>query len=364
MRSALVLARRGLGRVWPNPAVGCVLVAGGHTGRRIVGRGVTQPGGRPHAEAIALERAGRAARGAVAYVTLEPCAHDRAGGSCCAALIEAGIGRAVIACEDPDPRTNGQGVARLRAAGIPVTVGLLGEEAAALNEGFFRRVRDGRPMITLKLATSLDGRIAAPSGDSRWITGEEARARGHLLRASHDAILAGSATALADDPSLTCRLPGLEDRSPVRVIADRRLRLSPDALVIRTARQTPTWVLTSPDADAQRRRALEAAGAEVVTLAGAPPDAAAMAAALAARGITRLLIEGGGEIAAAFLAAGLVDRLAWFTAPRILGGDATPAVAALALQRVSDAPTFAVLGRGCFGDDFLTDGTRRSQDIR
>ena len=221
MAGALALARRGLGRVAPNPAVGCVLVKDGH----IIGRGWTLNGGRPHAETEALRRAGSAAKGATAYVTLEPCAHHGKTGPCAEALVAAGIARAVVAIEDPDPRVSGKGIAILQRAGIAVTMGVGQAAAAAINEGFFRRVRDRRPLFTLKLATSLDGRIATHTGESRWITGEKARAQAHLLRAEHDAVLIGSDTALIDDPKLTCRLPGLERVSPLRIVLDGRLRL-------------------------------------------------------------------------------------------------------------------------------------------
>ncbi|MGQ3031841.1 MAG: bifunctional diaminohydroxyphosphoribosylaminopyrimidine deaminase/5-amino-6-(5-phosphoribosylamino)uracil reductase RibD, partial [Ferrovibrionaceae bacterium] len=220
MRHALGLAARGLGRTWPNPAVGCVLVRD----EIVLARGNTQPGGRPHAEVVALSRAGSQAAGATAYVTLEPCAHHGKTPPCADALIAAGIGRCVVALQDPDPRVDGGGIRRLLAAGIPVTTGVCEAEAAALNAGFLMRVRQGRPLVTLKLATTLDGRIATHAGESRWITGATARARGHLMRADHDAIMVGIGTALTDDPDLTCRLAGLEDRSPVRIVLDGRLR--------------------------------------------------------------------------------------------------------------------------------------------
>ena len=221
MQTTLGLARRGLGAVWPNPAVGCVIVNDG----RVVGRGWTQPGGRPHAETEALRRAGAMARGATAYVSLEPCCHWGQTPPCADALIGAGVRRVVVAIEDPDPRVAGNGVARLRAAGLVVDIGLGAGEAAEVNAGFLTRQRLGRPLVTLKLATSLDGRIATSSGESRWITAAPARERGHKLRAEHDAIMVGTATVLADDPQLTCRLPGLEHRSPVRVVPDRYLRI-------------------------------------------------------------------------------------------------------------------------------------------
>lgn len=340
MATALALARRGLGQVWPNPAVGCVLVRDGV----VVGRGWTQPGGRPHAETEALRRAGAAAAGAVAYVSLEPCAHEGLTPPCADALIAAGIARAVVAASDPDPRTAGRGIRRLRAHGIAVTTGVGEAEAERLNRGFFLRILHGRPLFTLKTATSLDGRIATRTGHSRWITGDSARRLGHWLRASHDAILVGSETALADDPELTCRLPGLGDLSPVRIVADGRLRLDPRSKLVLGARTRPLWVLTVAGAPPGRSRALAAAGAELIEVPAdrsSHPDAAEIAAALAARGLTRVLIEGGGSLAASFLAAGLVDDVAWFRAPLIIGGDGRAAAAPLGVETVPAAPVFA-----------------------
>lgn len=339
MQTALALAGRGLGQVWPNPAVGCVLVKEGS----IVGRGWTQKGGRPHAETEALARAGEGARGATAYVSLEPCAHQGATGPCSEALIEAGIARAVIALEDPDPRVNGQGIARLHAAGVAVAVGLCRRLAEELNLGFLLRVTQGRPMFTLKLATSLDGRIATRSGDSKWITGEQARARAHLLRATHDAVLVGSGTVLADDPDLRCRLPGMADRSPVRLVADGRLRTPADARLVVTAAETPTWILTRAEADPLKRARLADAGAQIIDVATDDEgrlDPVAMAGALAARGLTRVMLEGGGTLAAAFLRANLIGRLAWFTAPKIIGGDGKAAVGSLHLASVGAAGAY------------------------
>lgn len=340
MALALALARRGLGRVWPNPAVGCVLVNEGV----VVGRGWTQPGGRPHAETEALARAGQAASGATAYVSLEPCAHHGQTPPCCDALLAAGVARAVIAAADPDPRTAGRGIDRIRSQGVEVTTGVAEAEALRLNRGFFLRIGRGRPLFTLKTATSLDGRIGTHTGHSRWITGERARRFGHWLRASHDAILVGSETALADDPELSCRLPGLASRSPVRVVADGRLRLNPASKLVRSAGTRPLWVLTLAGATPGRRDALAEAGAELIEVAAdrsGHPDAVAMANALGARGLTRVLIEGGGRLAASFLAAGLVDDVAWFRAPLIIGGDGRAAAAPLGVETVPAAPHFA-----------------------
>jgi diaminohydroxyphosphoribosylaminopyrimidine deaminase / 5-amino-6-(5-phosphoribosylamino)uracil reductase len=352
MRAALALARRGLGNVWPNPAVGCVLVEAG----RVVGRGWTRPGGRPHAETEALRRVGRRAHGAAAYVSLEPCSHRGQTPPCADALIAAGIGRVVAAIEDPDPRVAGRGIARLRAAGIAVEVGVGAAEAAEVNAGFFSRVQRGRPLVTLKLATSLDGRIAMPSGESRWISGTPARARAHLLRARHDAVMVGIGTVLADDPQLTSRLDGLGARSPVRVVVDRQLRIPPGARLIAEARAVPTWLLAAPSAEPARREALSQNGAEVIDVeAGAEGlDLAAALAALGARGITRLLVEGGARLAAALLKARLVDRLAWFHAPLLIGGDGVPAVGALGIGALADAPGFARVSTETVGADLLT----------
>jgi diaminohydroxyphosphoribosylaminopyrimidine deaminase / 5-amino-6-(5-phosphoribosylamino)uracil reductase len=351
MQAALGLARRGLGRVWPNPAVGCVIVNGG----RIVGRGWTQPGGRPHAETEALRRAGAAARGGTAYVSLEPCAHWGQTPPCADALVEAGLARVVVAIEDPYPHVDGNGLKRLRAAGIAVELGLCAEAAAEINAGFLSRVTRGRPLVALKLATSLDGHIATASGESRWITGPAARERAHLLRAQYDAVMVGTGTALTDDPQLTCRLPGLGECQPLRIVLDRQLRLPLSSNLL--AGGPPTWVVMLPGADPQRRAALEQRGIEVID---APPDPAGMidlAAALAAlgrRGLTRLFVEGGARLAAALLRAGLVDRLHWFHAPRLFGGDALPAVAALDAVALADLPAFERIAVEAVGEDVLT----------
>ena len=351
MRHALALAARGLGQVAPNPAVGCVIVA--PENGRVLGRGWTQAGGRPHAETMALAEAGEAARGTTAYVTLEPCAHHGATPPCAEALIKAGVMRVLAAVEDPDPRVRGQGFAMLRAAGIVVTTNVLAKEAEALNEGFFRKVTVSRPLVTLKLAQSLDGRTASASGESQWITGEAARAYGHLLRARHDAILIGSETALKDDPSLTCRLPGLEGRSPVRVVLDSRLRLSEWSKLVQTAKEVPTVIFTT---SAGEGGALKVCGAEVIRVQPDPrgqPDLGAVLRELAGRGITRLLVEGGAIVHASFLNRGLADRLEVFTAPTVLGGAGHPAVGALAALALGEAPGFKRMGTRELGPDLL-----------
>ena len=290
MGAALALADRGVGRTAPNPNVGCLIVRDG----RVVGRGWTQPGGRPHAEAMALAQAGEAAKGATAYVTLEPCAHvSTRGPACTDLLIAARVARIVAAMGDPDPRTNGEGFARARAAGIAVTTGVREAEARAMIAGFLTRRAKSRPFVTLKLATSLDGRIARPDGESRWITGPQARAHTHLERSRHEAILIGRGTLEADAPRLDVRLPGLESRSPRRILLSR----TPE----------PGW--------------------ETIASPAAIGDLA---------GVDRLMVEGGAKTASAFLAAGLVDRLLLYRAP-ILIGDGRAALSDIGLARLSDA---------------------------
>ncbi|MBI4183771.1 MAG: bifunctional diaminohydroxyphosphoribosylaminopyrimidine deaminase/5-amino-6-(5-phosphoribosylamino)uracil reductase RibD [Proteobacteria bacterium] len=350
MRAALALARRGLGSAWPNPTVGCVLVKDG----RVLGRGWTQPGGRPHAETEALGRAGAAARGATAYISLEPCSHWGKTPPCSEAFVAAGIARAVIAVKDPDPRVNGAGIARLAEAGTAVEVGLLAEEAAEVNAGFFMRIAEGRPLVTLKTATTLDARIATARGESRWITGETARAFAHALRARHDAIMIGTGTLITDDPALTCRLPGLERRSPVRVILDARLRLPLTAKVVATAREVPTWLVTLAGAGRARADAYRGAGVEVMEVAAGAdqnPDLKAVLRALGGRGLTRLLVEGGERLSAALLREGLVDRIAWFRAPTVMGGDGLPFAAGIGIASLAAMRRFARTDRVDLGSD-------------
>lgn len=358
MRAALALAARGLGSVWPNPSVGCVLVQGGV----VVGRGWTQPGGRPHGETEALARAGEAARGATAYVSLEPCNHHGKTPPCTEALIAAGVVRVVIACEDPDPRVAGSGIRRLRDAGIRVDVGVCADQAWELNRGFFTRILHDRPMVTLKLATTLDGRIATHRGESKWITGPEARALGHGLRARHDAIMVGIRTAMSDNPELTCRLPGLEGRSPVRIVFDSRLRLPLTGKLVYAARQVPTWIVTRDDADGLRRQALADCGVQLIPVAadaaGLPDPARAMAD-LARRGLTRVLVEGGATLAASLLRARLVDRMEWFRAAKIIGGDGTAAVAAFGVDTLVQAAGFDRVRVRRAGDDLMESYVRR-----
>ncbi len=352
MRSALALARRGLGSSWPNPSVGCVVVRDG----RVVGRAVTAPGGRPHAESQALAMAGEAARGATVYVTLEPCCHHAGTPPCTDALIAAGVARVVVALRDCDARVNGAGLARLREAGIVVDEGLLVDTARELTAGFFSRIQRGRPIVTLKLASTLDGRIATATGASRWITGEPARRVAHGLRGRHDAVMVGVGTVLADDPDLTCRLDGFRATSPVRVVADARLRTPLSAKLVTTAAQTPTWVLARPDADAL---GLAAMGVAVLPVGpgrdavGVDLDAAL--GVLARRGLTSVLVEGGSRLAAALLRADLVDRIAWFHAPGVMGGDGLAAAQAFGVDDLERMPRFVRRDAQPVGDDMLTE---------
>lgn len=362
MDVALRLGRRGLGTTWPNPAVGAVLVQPNGAGGRIVGRGWTGEGGRPHAETQALARAGEAARGATLYVTLEPCSHWGRTPPCADAVIAAGVARVVACLEDPDPRVAGAGFARLRQAGVTVETGLMADTARQDLAGYLSRAQAGRPRVTLKLAASLDGRIALGDGRSRWITGPAARAWAHLERARHDAVLVGIGTVLADDPELTVRLPGYAAaarRQPLSAVVDARADLPGDSALAKAAGGRPVLLLTGRDAP---WRDLERAGVQVRPLPPGPDGRLRpedCLGALAEAGIGSVLIEGGAAVAASFLKAGLVDRIAWFGAPKLIGGDGLAALGALGLadleaaggwcpvERIArDGDTLVILVRG------------------
>jgi diaminohydroxyphosphoribosylaminopyrimidine deaminase / 5-amino-6-(5-phosphoribosylamino)uracil reductase len=355
MDLALTLGRRELGRTWPNPAVGAVVVNDGV----IVGRGWTAPGGRPHAEPVALARAGEAARGATLYVTLEPCSHVGKSPPCTDAVIAAGIKRVVSAIEDPNPEVAGQGHAKLRAAGTAVDIGIGATEAARDHAGHFRRVRDHRPHVILKLAISADDKIADAGHKRVAISGEVAKARTHLLRAQSDAILVGIGTVLADDPLLTCRLPGMAARSPVRVVLDPALRIPGNGRLVHSAREVPLWVMTSKLAEAPAATMLGAAGAEVIRIASTHTslpglDLSAVLHALAERGITRLLVEGGARIASSFVAGGLVDEFWLVRGARAIGSDGVAALDHLPLTSITQSPGFRVRASENLGEDVLT----------
>jgi diaminohydroxyphosphoribosylaminopyrimidine deaminase / 5-amino-6-(5-phosphoribosylamino)uracil reductase len=350
MQLALALGRRGLGRTWPNPAVGAVVVKDGV----ILGRGWTQPGGRPHAETEALKRAGKDAKGGTLYVTLEPCSHQGKTPPCVDAIIRAGIARVVAAMEDPNPDVAGTGYAKLRERGIMVDTDLGAEEATHTHAGHIRRMREGRPQVLLKLAVSADGKAGLPGRKPAAITGEAARTRVHQMRAETDAILVGIGTVLSDDPHLTCRLPGMTERSPVRVILDAKLRVPLATSIIGTARDTPTWLFTTPSSSAMAGDILKAKGVEVFRVEGKEGrlDLHAVLQALGGRGITRLMVEGGPTVAAAFIAADLVDEAALFRSPKALS-DGIDALEGLSLDALTESPKLKWMASEEIGGDTL-----------
>ena len=356
MALALSLGARALGRVWPNPAVGCVLVKEG----RIVGRGVTAPGGRPHAEPIALAQAGEAARGATAYVSLEPCAHHGVTPPCAEALIEAGVARVVTAVEDMDPRVAGKGHAMLRAAGIEVTTGVLEAEARQAHEGFFLRVaaQPPRPRLTLKLASSFDGRIATATGESQWITGPAARRLVHAERLRHDAVLVGAGTMRADDPTLTVRGFGAVQQ-PVRIVASRHLNLPRESRLVSSVNEGPVWFVHDgaegavPDSVMAEWADLGVMLVPGIAGSGGQLDPGGILTALWAQGLTRVFCEGGGALAASFLQAGLVDELLGFTAGLALGAEGRPCLGAMGIEALADAPRFRLAETRALGGDVM-----------
>jgi diaminohydroxyphosphoribosylaminopyrimidine deaminase/5-amino-6-(5-phosphoribosylamino)uracil reductase len=355
MEMALTLGRRGLGRTWPNPSVGAVVVRHGPGGPVIVGRGWTQPRGRPHAEIEALRRAASSSRGATLYTSLEPCSHHGKTPPCVDAIAAAGVARVVSALEDPNPEVSGAGHARLRAAGVSVEVGLRAQEARYVHAGHLRRMAEGRPHVLLKLAVSADAKAGLAGRRPAAITGEEARGRVHMLRAASDAVLVGIGTALADDPQLTCRLPGMSDRSPVRVVLDTRLQLPPTGKLAATAADTPVWVIAGDMADAGRGEGLRAQGVEVLQseVRAGRIDVAGALRLLAGRGITRVLVEGGPRVAAAFLAADLVDEAVLLRGPVTIGPDGIDVLDALPLAALAASPRLRSRGAEAIGPDTI-----------
>ncbi len=352
MDLALSLGRRGLGNVWPNPAVGCVIVQG----ERVVGRGWTQPSGRPHAEAMALAQAGDAAQGADVYVTLEPCSHTGKTPPCADALVNAGVSRVIAALGDPDERVAGRGFEKLRQSGIEVSIGVGAEVAALDQRGFLSRTTRGLPMLTLKIATSLDGRIATASGESQWITGARARREAHALRARHDAVLVGAGTAREDNPTLTVRDLGVQQQ-PVRVVVSRNLNVPMPSRLSESIDQAAYWILHGPTAPTDRRENAHAHGADLFEIAssdGRGLDPAAMLAALADRGVTRVFCEGGGELSAALLNAGLVDDLVVFQAGLALGAEGRPALGAMGIAALAEAKRMTLIQTRSLGPDTMS----------
>ena len=365
MAYALALGRRNKGNTAENPAVGCVLTQRAGLKTVPVGIGWTQAGGRPHAETQALAMAGERARGATAYVTLEPCNHQGRTPPCSRALIEAGVSRVVVALMDPDVRVAGQGIAALRRAGIAVETGILDHQARLDLAGFLQRKTQGRPHIMLKLAVSGDGKIAAKPGVPTKITGATANARVHLLRASCDAILVGVSTVHADDPQLTCRLAGLEDRSPVRLVSDSKLSIPLDCQLVATARQTPLWVLTCTDADPHKAEALRQAGVTLVYCARTPVGKVDLPEAmlrLGGRGINTVMAEGGAHMARALLEESLVDEVNLFSAEKSLGPEGLDALAGLPLDRITDNPAFRLRSEEPIGEDRLATYERAAKE--
>jgi diaminohydroxyphosphoribosylaminopyrimidine deaminase / 5-amino-6-(5-phosphoribosylamino)uracil reductase len=365
MARAVALAEGGRGATSPNPMVGAVLVRDG----RVLGEGFHQAAGRAHAEAVALAAAGADAAGATCYVSLEPCAHQGRTPPCADALVAAGVTRVVAAMADPDPRVDGAGLARLRAAGVRVDVGVGAELAAEQNAAYLTHRRLGRPRVTLKAAASLDGKVAAPDGTSQWITGPAARADGHRLRAEADAVAVGAGTALADDPRLTVRLPGHAGRQPLRVLVDAAGRVGADGHLFDG--EAETLVATTAAAPAAAVDAWKAAGAEVLMCASAPVTVAGgsggalvvppvgqgvdlrdLVTALGARGVLELLVEGGPRLQASLWAAGLADRLVWYLAPLAIGGDAAPGLLTGAgAATLTDARRLRLASLDRLGDD-------------
>ena len=352
MSLALALGRRGLGQVWPNPAVGAVIVRAQQSAAVIVGRGWTQPGGRPHAEVEALRRAGAAARGATLYATLEPCSHHGKTPPCVDAIMAAGVARVVSAIEDPNPKIAGEGHARLRSQGVAVDVGIGADEARRAHAGHIRRVRDCRPHVTLKLAVSADGKAGLAGRRPAAITGELARARVHMMRAMNDAVLTGIGTVLSDDPLLTCRLPGMDARSPVRVVLDSGLRLPEASKLVHSATHTLDWVFVDESAKPDREAALSEAGVELLRVPGTHGklDLAAVLRALAGRGITRVMVEAGPILSAAFLAADLVDEAVLFRSPAAIG-EGIDALEGMPLSALTLSPRLRLVGGEQIGSD-------------
>jgi diaminohydroxyphosphoribosylaminopyrimidine deaminase / 5-amino-6-(5-phosphoribosylamino)uracil reductase len=349
MARAVRLARGGLGATYPNPSVGAVVVRG----REVVGAARSDPTGGPHAEVKALRQAGGRARGATLYVTLEPCCHVGRTGPCTAAIVESGVARVVVGIRDPAAHAKGKGIRRLLAGGVAVTEGVLREACADVHAHYVHHVQTGRPWVSLKIASSLDGRIATPHGDSKWITGERARRHGHALRAGHHAIAVGVGTVLADDPRLDVRL--VRGADPIPIVFDSRLRMGrvrPRPALVRPH----TIVLHAPGASARARTALERHGVELVEIEARPDgriDVHAALRTLGCRDIRSLLVEGGGLLHGAFVSAAAWDQLFVFQAPKLLG-EGRPMIAGVAWPEVAEAPVLRVVRRKRLGDDLLT----------
>jgi diaminohydroxyphosphoribosylaminopyrimidine deaminase/5-amino-6-(5-phosphoribosylamino)uracil reductase len=350
MKIALALAARNIGLTAPNPCVACVIVKD----NQIIATGITAPGGRPHAEVVALAKAGENAKGATAYVTLEPCCHTGKTPPCSDALIKAGIARVVVALQDPYKEVAGNGIKQLKAAGIEVITGICEAEAAELNAGFLKVQAKKRPFVTLKLATSIDGKIATSIGDSKWISGEKSRAYVHMLRAKNDAIMVGIDTVCADDPELTCRLPGLLEQSPIRVVIDTNLRIPEDSKLVKSAKNHPLWVITA--GEQVNKAKLEALGVKVIACKSdenGRVDIADTLKTIAKLGITSLLVEGGSKLASSFIQNNLVDRLIWVKAPIIIGNEGIPAIYGDDIYTIKEARVLKYRSVKMVGEDMV-----------
>lgn len=359
MKMALQLAQKARGNTSPNPLVGAVVVKE----NTVVGTGYHQKAGTPHAEVHALREAGDAARGADLYVTLEPCNHYGRTPPCTEAIIRAGIKRVFVALSDPNPLVSGKGLARLREHGIEVYEGLLAEEARKVNEVFFKYIRTKLPFVAIKTATSLDGKIATKTGESRWITGEEARLHGHMLRSTYDAVLVGIGTISVDDPSLTCRLPNQEGRDPIRIIADSKLSISEESRVLNLQSSAPTIIATTSQSPADKRRLIEQKAPVLVVNEGPRVVLPSLLKVLGEMDITSVLVEGGGQINGAFLRESLVDKYYCYLAPKIIGG--TKALGSFAGEGVStlaDAVCLTDISIEHLGEDFLITGYPKKKE--
>lgn len=351
MRVAIAAARRAEGRTGANPPVGCAIISPLET---LIAVGHTASGGRPHAETEALAMAGEAARGATAYVTLEPCAHTGQTGPCTDALIAAGVTRVVIAVRDPDERVNGKGIERLADAGIELKIGVEADAARRVMGGFLARVATGRPLVTLKTATSLDGMIALADGAKRWITGPQMRRYVHLQRSRSDGILSAIGTVLADDPELTCRLAGCREDSPHRFILDGDLKLTPDAKLFQDIAKVGVTVFCRQDVDPDRAMALREAGADLQPVdvdADGKLSLSSVMSTIADIGCGNLMVEAGGKLASSLLRSDLVDRILWTQGQQLIGHDGIPVINALDLGDLSSQPTFRVVDEGSFDTD-------------
>tara|TARA_Y100000590_G_scaffold470250_1_gene663080 strand:- start:225 stop:1310 length:1086 start_codon:yes stop_codon:yes gene_type:complete len=353
MHNALALSRRGLGQVWPNPSVGCVIVKNG----KIIGRGNTQAGGRPHAEVEAIKHASEDTFGSTAYVTLEPCSHHGNTPPCVNSIIKSGIKEVFVASRDPDPRVAGKGIKKLIDAGITVHEGILEGEAKEVNVGFFKKFSKGLPYVTLKTALTIDGKTASITGSSKWITNEIARADSHMLRASYDAVLISSETANKDNPMLTCRLPGMESFSPIRILFDSKRKTSNELSMYKSAKKVPLWIFTTISLENSRNLEAEKLGAKLFHVSsdknGYGVNLKQTLSKISELGITRLMVESGGQLASALILEDLVDDIIIYRAPSLMGGDGLSSVGSLGIRDLCDIIRLKLVSFRIFEDNIV-----------